>query len=159
MRAAASTFTAKATDKNRAQVAASTVLAGISGLLEFLGKDLEDELIFKQRNCELTVEQIVCMMEEFVNGSEATFSAEIPNCEAQRASFYGNCTPEKDEFLIGWADRIIATSHHLVVLSAGEQPAIEARIRVRQIKECYTQDTKGRWFRISDKGIVDVCGI
>lgn len=59
----------------------------------------------------------------------------IPQLKNQLNVFYSNCPPDKDEFIISYADRLVLTSRRMIITSEGSEPIIEHNIEVGNIED------------------------
>jgi hypothetical protein len=99
-------------DTPRARYAVNTFKAYASGIMEELIQ-LEDEVSLGE--FDETVNEIMGPMKQ--DG--------IPHLEAQLAAALDTNPPVEDEFLLGYADRVVLTNRRVIVTSEGAQPHVE----------------------------------
>lgn len=115
-------------DRSRAFYARNTFRAHARGYFDYLTSD-RDPL---DRPGEATAqgEQFSDFVQEFI---KTQVQDKIPHHAAQLDTFYANCTPKEEEFMIAWADRIVLTSNRVVLFTEGSQPKILADIPLSSV--------------------------
>ena len=120
-------------DKIRALYISNTVVAMESGLLSFLMNANYKAEQFSHKLESINKQDFEASLNELWNCTESNADA-IPNFMDQRSTFYRYCPPDHGEFIVAWADKVIATSHRLIILSKGDEPKIVVQVPINNIK-------------------------
>lgn len=120
-------------NKSRATYLVNTALAIVSGFWKYY-RDSNQQAPFCSQIESEDKNKFESFLSEFRNFIEVKNADAIPHFEVQRETFYKECAPENGEFIVAWADRVVATSHRLVILSDGSEPTVEAQIKLKNLK-------------------------
>ncbi|MCX5643454.1 MAG: hypothetical protein NTZ17_02040 [Phycisphaerae bacterium] len=122
-------------DKNRARYIVNTAWAHASGRMSKL---VDGFFAASTQAVEPKAKQLEGWISEL---SDFRGQNNIPNHAAQLDVFYHSFPPQAGEYVLGWADMVVWTSHRIVLLTPGAEPAIKATIPLEDVTAYLSSDS------------------